>query len=198
MEGICFELTHYVHLKDNHMFFTVEELKAFLTILLVSWYAELPRQKMYWEIQKDCHNLVVSAMMTKTDFLEGKPYLHLADNTALNSSYKFAKVRPLFNTINEQCIFNYQLIQYVSVDDTMVLYFEEHGGKEYIHGSLGLDYGLWELHQGIASNISLKLARIQFCRSMKTGIGLGASVIPNLVSKLCVMQTSNYKIVMDN
>ena len=65
---------------------TVETFKAFLAILLVSGYAGLPRQVMYWERLEDCHNLVVSAMTTKTEFLECKRYLHLADNNALHSS----------------------------------------------------------------------------------------------------------------
>ena len=78
---------------------SVEKLKAFLTILLVGGYARLQRQEMYWKRQEDCHNLVVSAMMTKTEFLECKRYLHLADNIAVNSSDKFVKVRPLFNSI---------------------------------------------------------------------------------------------------
>ena len=55
---------------------------------------------MYWEKQKDCHDLVVSAMMMKTEFLECKRYLHLADNNALYSSDKSEKVRPLFNAVN--------------------------------------------------------------------------------------------------
>ena len=82
---------------------SVEKLKAFLTILLVSGYVGLPRQEMYWERRKDYHNLVVSAMMRKTEFLECKryQYLHRADSNALNSSDKFAKVRPLFNAINK-------------------------------------------------------------------------------------------------
>ena len=80
---------------------TAEKLKAFLTIPLVSGYARLPRQEMYWEIREDCHNLVVSAMMKKTEFLQCKQYLHLADNNALNSSDKSAEVWPLFNAINE-------------------------------------------------------------------------------------------------
>ena len=88
---------------------------------------------MYWERQEDCHNLVVTAMMTKTEFLECKRYLHLANNTALNSSDKFAKVRLLFNAINEQCISNYRPTQHVSVDKSMVPYFEKHGAKRYIH-----------------------------------------------------------------
>ena len=45
----------------------------------------------------------------KTEFLECKIYLNLADNNSVNSSDKFAKVEPLFNAINEQCILNYQL-----------------------------------------------------------------------------------------
>ena len=40
-------------------------------------------------------------MMKKTEFLQCKQYLHLADNNALNSSDKFAKVRPLFNAVNK-------------------------------------------------------------------------------------------------
>ena len=40
MESICVESTNYARLKGNHMFtMTVEKLKAFLTILLVSRYA---------------------------------------------------------------------------------------------------------------------------------------------------------------
>ena len=58
-------------------------------------------------------------MMSKIEFLECKKYLHLADNNALNSSDKFAKVRPLFNAINEQCILNIQPTQHVSVEESM-------------------------------------------------------------------------------
>ena len=43
-------------------------------------------------------------MMTKTGFLDYKRYLHLADNNALDSSDKFAKVRLLFNAVKEQFI----------------------------------------------------------------------------------------------
>ena len=71
MEKICVESTNYTRLKGNHMFtMAVKRLKAFPTILLVSEYAGLPRQEMYWERRDGWHNLVVSAMMTKTEFLE--------------------------------------------------------------------------------------------------------------------------------
>ena len=105
---------------------TVEKHKAFVAVLLFSGYAGLPRQGMFWERREDCHNLEVSVMMTKTEFLECQQYLHLADNNALNSSDKFAKVQPLFNAINEQCILSYQPTKHVSVDESMGAYFGKH------------------------------------------------------------------------
>ena len=107
-ERIWVKSTNYAILKGNHVLtMTVEKLKAFLTIFLVSGYTRLPRQEMYWERRGDCHSPVVSAMMTKTEFIECKRYLDLADNNFLNSSHKFAKVPLLFNTINKQYILNY-------------------------------------------------------------------------------------------
>ena len=97
------ESTIYTHLEGNHMFtMTVGKLKAFLMILLVGGYAGLPTQEVYWARQEDCNNLAVSAMMRKTGFLQCKRYLHLADNDALTSSDKYAKVKSLFNAIKEQ------------------------------------------------------------------------------------------------
>ena len=144
----------------------VEKVKAFGTILLVSGYAGLPKQEMYWERPEDCHNLVVSAMMAKNEFLECKRYLHLADNNALNTSGKFAKVRTLFNAINEQCILNYQPNQYV--DKSMVPYFGKHEAKQYIHGKpIKFGFKLWVIATPLEYFIRFR-PMIQFCRSMKT------------------------------
>ena len=68
MERICIVSTNYACLKGNHMFtMTVVKLKAFPTILVVNGYSRLTRQEMYWERREDCHDLVVSAMMSKTE-----------------------------------------------------------------------------------------------------------------------------------
>ena len=145
MGRICVESTSYARLKGNHMFtMTVEKLKVFLAILLVNRYAGLSRQEMYWGRREDSHNLVVSTIITKIEFLECKRYLHLADNNALNSSDKLQKQRPLFNAINEQCILNYQPIQHVSVEESMVPHFRKHGAKQYIHGrSIKFGFKFW-------------------------------------------------------
>ena len=140
-------------------------------------------------------------MMTKTEFLECKRYLHLADNNALNSSDIFAEARPLLNTIDEQCILNYPPTQHVSVDKSMVPYFGKHGANQYIHGKpIKFRFKLWVMATPLGYCI-------QFCpyaskdsillEYENIGLGLGTSVVANLVRKLTVMQTSNYQIVMD-
>ena len=150
---------------------TVEKLKAFFKILLVSGYARLQRQEIYCERREDCHNLLVSAIITTTEFLQCKRCLHLADNNTLNSSDKFAKVRPLFNAINKQCILNYKPTQHISFDKSMVHYFGKHGAKQYIHDkSIKCGFKLWVMTPplGIVSNFANTLLRIQFYKSMKT------------------------------
>ena len=140
--------------------------------------------------------------MTKTEFLECKRYLHLADNNALNSSDKFAKVRPLINAINEQCILNYQATQQTSGDKAMVPYFGKHGTKEYAHDKpIKFGFKLWVMATPLGYCI-------QFCpyagkdsilrEYENIGLDVDASVVANLVSKLPVMKTSNYHIVMGN
>ena len=71
-------------------------------------------------------------MVTKTEVLQCKQYLHLVHNSALNSSDKSEKVRPLFNATNEQCILNYQPTQHVNVEDSIVPYFGKYGARLYI------------------------------------------------------------------
>ena len=143
IERISVESTNFACLKRNHMFtMTIENIKAFLTALLVSGYAKLPRQEMYWENWEDCHNLVASAMMERTEFLECKRYL--TDNNALNSSDKFARVRPLLNAINEQCILNYKPTQQVSVGESTITYFGKHEANQYMHGkTIKFGFELW-------------------------------------------------------
>ena len=102
---------------------TIEKFKSFLAILLLSGYNELPRQEMYWERQEDSHNALVASLLSKNEFEESKKFLHLCDNNSIDPADKFAKVRPLFDSINETCLRHYQPSQHVSIDESMVPYF---------------------------------------------------------------------------
>ena len=101
MERVCNESNKYARSKRNASFeMTPRDLQSFLAILLLSDYNPLPRQEMYWQRRKDSKNIVVSSLMTKNEFEDMKQYLNLADNEQLDSTDKFEKVRPLFDSIN--------------------------------------------------------------------------------------------------
>ena len=201
MERICIESTNYTQLKGSHMFaMAVEKLKPFPRI---SGYAELPRQEMYWERRKNYYNLVVSATMTKMEFLESKQYLHLADNNAFNSLDKFAKVRPLFNAINEQSMLNHTPTLHVSPEESMVSYFKKHGAKYPMHSKpIKFGFKLWvmaiPLRVLFVSNFAHTRVSIQLCRSMKRKSRSWCISSCNLKQQTSVMQTSNYHILMEN
>ena len=133
MQKICLESNKYARHKDNHSFMmTIKKLKSFIAILVLSGYNKLPRQKMYWQRREDNHNRMVTALMTKNEFKESKHFLHLADNENLDKTDRFAKVRPLFDAVNKQCVAHYKPEQHISVDESMKPYFGKHGAKQYI------------------------------------------------------------------
>ena len=113
---------------------TLDKLKAFIDILLVSRYTKLPRQEMCWDRKYDGYNLLVLSMMNKSDFNECQKHLHLNDNNSLDMTDRLAKGRPLLNSINKECLSNYQPIQHISADEPMVSFFGRHEAKQYIHG----------------------------------------------------------------
>ena len=68
---------------------------------------DLPRRAMYWEHNEDTHNTKASSSLSRHQFDEIMQNLHLADNSNLEKEDKFAKVRPLIDKLNQQCLANY-------------------------------------------------------------------------------------------
>ena len=124
-------------------------------------------------------------MMTKTNFLESKRYLHVAGNNAVNSSDKFVNVRPLFNAINEQCILilNYQPTQHASAAKSMVPNFGKHGAKQYTRGKpIKFGFKFWVMATPLWYCIqfrpyAVKDSILQEYENIR--LGLGASVVAN-------------------
>ena len=85
MKFICEESIRYAISKGNHSFtIDTNTLKAFIVILLVRGYVDLPRQPMYWEHNEDNHNTTVSSLLSRNRFDETMQNLHLADNSSLD------------------------------------------------------------------------------------------------------------------
>ena len=101
-------------------------------------------------------------------------------------------MRPLFNAINKQCVWNYQPTQHVSVDEFMVPYFGKLGAKQYIHGKpIKFGFKLWVMATPLGYCIQVfpyagKDLILQEHKNI--GLGLGALVVANLVNILPVIQ----------
>ena len=81
MKFICEKSIRYVISKGNHRFtIDTNTLKAFIPILLVSGYVDLPRRPMYWEHNEDTYSTTVSSLLSRNRFDEIMKNLQLADN----------------------------------------------------------------------------------------------------------------------
>ena len=137
----------YIHLVIHENFsLDVPILKLFLAILLLSGYVPLPRRPMYWEANGDVHNIMVSGAMSLNRFSSIIGNIHFANTNVLDGNDKFAKVRPLLDSINAAWLANFHPEQMLSVDESMVPYYGRHGAKQYIHGKpIKFGYKIWVL-----------------------------------------------------
>ena len=63
----------------------------------------------------------------QNQFVDVIRYLHLDDNINLDVSGTFAKVKPLFNMLNGNCLKNFILERNISIDEYYVPYYVQHG-----------------------------------------------------------------------
>ena len=86
----------YAKLKVSHNFhIDLDALKAFITILLISGYIDLPRRPMFSKSIKDVQNIAVSSRLPRNRFDELMQDLYLANNSSLDPNNNFDKVRPI-------------------------------------------------------------------------------------------------------
>ena len=142
-------------------------------------------------------NVAVASLMSRNRFDEIMQNLHLADNSCLDNSHKFAKVRTILGKLNDRCLQLYLPEQTVSVDESMVPYFGRHGCKQYMKNKpVKFGYKFWVA----ASPLGYA---IQFYPYMgkddnyDSTLGLGGSVVAKLAESLPQQDGSNYHI-MDN
>jgi len=186
--------------KLQHSFVTnVDEIRTLFAILLISGYNYLPRRTMYWEVSPDCHNEAISSAMSRNRFDELMRYLHLADNLKLDSSDRFAKVRPLYNMLNERCLTFRPIEQYMSVDETMIPYFGRHPTKQFIRSKpVRFGYKLWSLATsgGYVIQFEPYGGGAKDKSQEQLDFGLGGSVILDLISEL--PQALPFQVTFDN
>lgn len=170
----------YCATKNNVGNVTINELKCFLGVLLLSGYINMPRRYMYWENATDCSMPIIYNAITRDRFTYIMTHLHCCDNKMLSVNDKFTKVRPLFDKLNSNFVNYAPFEENHSIDEAMVPYYGGHPCKQFIRGkpirwgykfwvgSTRLGYIIWfEPYQGQSTEIPNEYKKA----------GLGASVI---------------------
>ncbi|XP_008187535.1 piggyBac transposable element-derived protein 3-like [Acyrthosiphon pisum] len=144
-EHLVSESNKYAMLSNNKdPNITVEELKCFISILIISGYNSLPGKRYYWEDGKDMKNEMVSNAMRHDRFLQISRFLHCADNMNINTSDKMFKLRPLIEKLKVNFLKNFQPYQYLSYDESMIKYYGRHGCKQFLRGKpIRFGYKAW-------------------------------------------------------
>ena len=131
--------------KNNEKFKVLEcEMQKFLGIILLSGYHTVSEEQQYWSTQPDLHVEIVAKTMSRNRYLKIKKYMHFADNLKLTPRNKMSKISPLYDMMNKS------LVQFdifhclVSIDESMVPYFERHSAKMFIKGKpIRFGYKIW-------------------------------------------------------
>jgi len=173
--------------KGDHDFTTnADEIKTFRAILLISVYSSLPRRTMYWEANPDSHNEDVASAMSSNRCDDLMRFLHVSDNANLDSTDRFAKVRPLYTMLNERCLQFHPVEQQFSIDESMVPYFGRHPSNQFLRlKPVRFGYKLWTLATNLGYVIQFEpYAGRRQGPQEKAEFGLGGSVVLDLLSEM--------------
>ncbi|XP_046392163.1 piggyBac transposable element-derived protein 3-like [Ischnura elegans] len=174
----------YANLRGNHGFSVAsEEIYAFLGILLFSGYHFLPRKRLFWNTDDDCNVTIVRETMRRNRFDDILRYLHLADNTNLDTSDRLYKIRPIFQFLNR----NFKLLpprMNCCVDETIIPYCGKHGAKQFIKGKpIRFGFKLWCLAESNGHIIHAEPYGGLCTRIPKSDLGQGGDVVVGLLEK---------------
>ena len=116
---------------------TVEEMKAFVGVLMLMGICRLPTIEMYWSTNHPLLRPGISDVMSKTRFQQILRFLHLNDGD-LQPSYgdpnydPLFKVRPLLDMVSVNCEAEYSTHGEMTVDEAMIPFKGRLGFKQYM------------------------------------------------------------------
>lgn len=126
---------------------SVEELKVFLGILIVSGYNKRPGVSYFWDSGTDMRNNIIYKSMRRDRFKLIMSSIHFASNANIDPNDKMFKLRPLMNLLQRNFIKNFIPKQHLDYDESMIRYFGRHSCKQYIRGKpIRFGYKVWSLN----------------------------------------------------
>lgn len=126
---------------------SLEELRVFLGILLLSGYNELPSKRNYWDSYTDMRNKMVFEAMRRDRFLQICKFIHFADNNNIDKADKMFKLRSLTDFLKKKFLLHFVPERNLSYDESMIRYYGRHGCKQFIRGKpIRFGYKVWSLN----------------------------------------------------
>ena len=92
-------------------------------MLLLTGYQSLPQTSLFWEKENDIGLCIVYKAMSSKEFEDLKSFINFADNNALDTSDKFAKVRSLYEQKRDAISFISYFLLHLRTND--IIHWEE-------------------------------------------------------------------------
>ena len=131
LEMILHQSTLYAQKKSGmNLDISKNELKVFISVLLLSGYVRVPQKRMYWESSSDTFNQAVSSAIRRNRFETIMRYLHFQDQ--INVEDRWTKVRPLADKMRRNFLKHFVPGRFISHDETMIKFFGRSALKQSI------------------------------------------------------------------
>ena len=146
-EFLVNETNRYATCNKNKPKFSVsmEEMMQFIGLIFLSAYNIRLSERDYWSTDPDLRCDAFCTTMSRNRFFEIKSVLHAANNQCL-SDCRMAKVKPLYDILNEKLRRFGVVHEDLSIDESMVPYYGRHSCKQFIRGKpIRFGYKLWVL-----------------------------------------------------
>ena len=121
------EQTNLYAKRDRHkMNFSIskEEMINFIGLIILSGYNIRKSTRGYWRVDPDLGYSSFRETMSRNRFEEIKSVLHVVDNAFLEQDSRMPKLKPIYDMINEKIAQFGILHESLSVDESMVPYFD--------------------------------------------------------------------------
>lgn len=204
-EEVINQILHYSNTYAQHKNrvgdLAADELLCFVGVLLLSGYVPLPRKKMFWQNRPDTNNEMVCQAISRDRFQYIMSNIHFNDNTQLDNTDRYSKMRPLFDILNRKFFEHAPVEENHCIDESMVPYFGRHGGKQFIRGKpIRWGYKFWigalrlgyivyfDPYQGSSTTLPEKYKHM----------GLGATVVLQYADVLKKMPYKSFHLYFDN
>ncbi|XP_026735864.1 piggyBac transposable element-derived protein 4-like [Trichoplusia ni] len=167
---------------------TVEEIKAFLGVLIQMGIHVLPSIEDYWSSDPVLQVPEIAETMTLKRFQHIMKHLHLNDNSQMpardSDDYdKLYKIRPLLEKLNEKCQESAITTNSQSIDECMIKFKGRSSLKQYMPMKpVKRGYKVWV--RADSSTGYVYMFRIYTGKTDTTETGLGSNVIKSLCEPL--------------